>query len=91
MRTQTVTAPQALFMMNSPRIDRASQEFAMRLRKACPYDLAGAVDLGYRTALGRSPSSAEAKEALAYLDGNPERLKGLAWMLFNLDEFIYAR
>ena len=29
--------------------------------------------------------------ALAYLDNDPARLKGLAWLLFNLDEFIYVR
>ena len=43
-----------------------------------------------------SPSPARrrrrsASSALAYLDDDPARLKGLAWLLFNLDEFIYVR
>ncbi|HZZ71065.1 MAG TPA: DUF1553 domain-containing protein [Pirellulales bacterium] len=91
LRTQTVTAPQALFMMNSPEIDQASRKFADHLQRQCGDDLSAAVDLGYRTALGRPPSPSEAKEALAYLAGQPERLSGFAWMLFNLDEFIYVR
>ena len=28
---------------------------------------------------------------MAYLQGDPGRLKGLAWLLFNLDEFLYVR
>jgi hypothetical protein len=91
MRTQTVTAPQALFMMNSPEIERASTQFAQRLRKTCGDDLRAAIDLGYRTALARPPSPAEVTETMAYLADKPDRIKGLAWMLFNLDEFIYAQ
>ena len=33
LRTQTVTAPQALFMMNSDVIDKASAQFAERLEE----------------------------------------------------------
>ena len=33
MRTQTVTAPQALFLMNSEEIDKASAKFAERLQE----------------------------------------------------------
>ena len=29
--------------------------------------------------------------ALTYLENDPARLKGFAWLLFNLDEFIYIR
>ena len=54
-------------------------------------DLQAAVDLGYRATLARTPSEKESERALAYLDGDPAKLKGLAWLLFNLDEFIYLR
>ncbi|HEY1342679.1 MAG TPA: DUF1549 and DUF1553 domain-containing protein [Bryobacteraceae bacterium] len=91
LRTQTVTAPQALFMMNSPQIEQASTAFAKRLQKDSQGDLKAAVDDAYRIILARQPSSAEAERALAYLQGDPARLKGLAWLLFNLDEFIYVR
>ncbi|HYV37137.1 MAG TPA: DUF1549 and DUF1553 domain-containing protein [Gemmataceae bacterium] len=91
LRTQTVTAPQALFMMNSNVIDKAAGLFAARLKKQAGTDLNKAVDLAYRTALARPPSAAEMDRSLKYLGNDPARLKGLAWLLFNLDEFVYVR
>jgi hypothetical protein len=91
MRTRTVTAPQALFMMNGQEIERASARLAERLKTESGGDLKAAVDLGYRITLARRPSPAEAGQALAYLENNPARLKEFAWLLFNLDEFIYVR
>jgi hypothetical protein len=91
MRMQTVTAPQALFLMNSPDIDKACTELAGRLQKEAKGDLPSAVDLSYRLVLGRSPSTAEKIKALAYLENDTARLKQLSWLLFNLDEFIYVR
>ena len=29
--------------------------------------------------------------AVEYVDNDPARLKGLAWLIFNLDEFLYVR
>lgn len=91
LRLQTVTAPQGLFMMNSAEIDRASGDFAERLKKESGGDLAKAVDLAYRLTLSREPSDSEMRHSLAYLGGDPNRLKNFAWVMFNLDEFIYVR
>lgn len=91
LRSQTVTAPQSLFLMNSPEIDQASGRFAELLKAETGADLGAAVTLGYRKTLGRSPTSAERDRALAYLGEDPGRLKGLSWLLFNLDEFVYVR
>lgn len=91
VRTRTVTAPQALFLMNSEAIDGASTKFAERLEREAGNDLGRAVDLGYRVAVARPPSETEREVALSYLQGDAGRLKGLAWLLFNLDEFVYAR
>jgi hypothetical protein len=91
LRTQTVTASQSLFLMNGDEIERATSRFADRLQKESEGDLSAAVDLGYRVTLARHPSSAEREQALAYLENDPARLKGLAWLLFNLDEFIYVK
>ena len=57
MRTQTVTAPQGLFMMNSEEIESASVKLAERLQKESGGDLKAAVDLGYRLTFGRPPSA----------------------------------
>jgi hypothetical protein len=91
MRTRTVTAPQALFMMNADEIENATAKFAERLKAESNGDLKAAVDLAYRFTLARQPSPAEANYALAYLDNDPNRLKNFAWLLFNLDEFVYVR
>ena len=91
VRTRTVTAPQALFLMNSEVIDGASAKLAGRLERESRGDLAAAVDLGFRVVVARPPSATERDVALAYLQGDAGRLKGLAWLLLNLDEFLYAR
>jgi hypothetical protein len=91
LRTQTVTAPQALFTMNGGEIEQASAKVAERLKRDSGGDLKAAVDLGYRLVVGRSPSIGESAHALAYVGDDPGRLKGFAWLLFNLDEFVYVR
>jgi uncharacterized protein DUF1553 len=91
VRTQTVTAPQGLFMMNSTEIETASAKLSERLQKESGGDLNAAIDLGYRLTLARPPAPAEKDRALTYIENDPARLKGFAWLLFNLDEFIYVR
>ena len=91
VRTRTVTAPQDLFLMNSAEIEKASAQLAERLRKESGGEIGSAVDLGYKIVLGRPPSSGEKDNALTYVQNDPARLKGFAWLLFNLDEFMYVR
>jgi hypothetical protein len=91
LRMQTVTAPQALFLMNSETIDQATTQMAERLRQESGGALPAAVELAYRLTLARPPTPQESTRSLAYLGDDPARLKGLAWLLFNLDEFLYVR
>ncbi|HEY3840884.1 MAG TPA: DUF1549 and DUF1553 domain-containing protein [Bryobacteraceae bacterium] len=91
MRTQTVTAPQALFTMNNDLVERESGRLADYLEKKTPGDLTGEIRVAYQTLLSRPPTGAELDYALTYVDNDPKRLKNLAWLLFNLDEFIYVR
>lgn len=91
MRTRTVTAPQSLFLMNSDEIERSSRGFAERVAKEADGDFNQGVELAYRIALGRRPSPAEKERASAYLGKDSNGLKKLAWLLFNLDEFLYVR
>jgi hypothetical protein len=90
-RTRTVTAPQSLFLMNDKLVVEASARFAERLRKETSDNIPQAIDLGYRIALARLPSTNEKDAALTYVNGDPEQLKGFTWLVFNLDEFSYAR
>ncbi len=89
-RTQTVTAPQALWLMNHELGQRVSTEFAARLKRESGSDLENAVALGYRHSLGRAPSDGERDRALVFLEGDTTRLPSLAWVLINLDEFLYV-
>ena len=90
MRTRTVTAPQALFLMNSPEVGRAADALAGRLRADAGNDLPRAVDLAYRLVLSRPPEAKERERSLTYLANDPQRLSRFAWLLFNLDEFIHV-
>jgi hypothetical protein len=77
--------------MNDKLVTDASARFADRLRKETKDDIPQAIDLGYRIALARAPSAREKDAALTYVNGDPSQLKGFTWLLFNLDEFSYAR
>jgi hypothetical protein len=90
-RNHTITAPQALFMLNSELTREASEKLARRLRTEAQGDLPLAVERGYKITLSRAPSGSERDYALSYLGNNPDRLESLAWMLFNLTEFIFVR
>ncbi len=91
IRTQTVTAPQALFTMNNDLVEKESGKLADLVLKEASGDVHAAVTLAYRRTLGRKPSGTELDYALTYIEKDPARLKELAWLLFNLDEFIYVR
>lgn len=91
MRTQTVTAPQSLFLMNSPEIEAASAKLAARVLAETEGDLNKAIELAYRLTLARTPTQAESGRAAQYLENDAGRLKQFSWLLFNLDEFIYVR
>jgi hypothetical protein len=91
MRGQTVTAPQALFMMNNELIAKESGKLARRVLAQSAGNIPLAVSLAYRTTLGRPPSTVEKQQALDYIANNPARMDKFAWILFNLDEFMYVR
>jgi hypothetical protein len=91
IRTQTVTAPQALFTMNDDIVAKETRKFADRVVKESAGDVKSAVNLAYREALGRPPSGNELDHALTYMNNDATRMKDFAWLLFNLDEFVYVR
>lgn len=91
IRTQTVTAPQALFSMNDELVEKETARFADRVLKEANGDLKAAVTLAFRYAVGRAPAASEMDRALTYLDSSPDRMKGFSWLLVNLDEFIFVR
>jgi hypothetical protein len=77
--------------MNNDLIEKQSAKLADKVLKESAGDLRAAVTLAYRTTLGRAPSGSEMDRTLTYVGDDAGRIKGLAWLLFNLDEFIYVR
>jgi hypothetical protein len=91
IRTQTVTAPQALFTMNNDLIQKESAKLGEKVLEESKGDLREAITLAYRETLGRPPSGQEMDGALTYIGDQHNRVAELGWLLFNLDEFIYVR
>src|SRR5258706_240485 len=65
--------------------------FVERLAKEGGGDLKATVDLAYRSTIGRKPAAKELDRALTYVGSDPANLKGLGWLLFNLDEFLFVK
>src|SRR5206468_1476383 len=59
IRTQTVTAPQALFTMNGDLVETESEKLAALSLKQAPGDLPATVTSMYQRTLGRKPSASE--------------------------------
>jgi hypothetical protein len=81
-RSTTLTAIQALAMLNNPFIVRMSEHFAERMR-AAPDPVSEAVRLTF----GRDPTDAERAGFLAY--ANKHGLENFCRLLWNTNEFLF--
>jgi hypothetical protein len=86
-RNATLTALQALALLNDPFMVRRAERFAERLQKMSG-DPDKQIDLAFRLALGRPAADEERAAVVAYA-----RSRGLAAacrLLFNLNEFVFV-
>src|SRR6185369_2282697 len=90
-RNRSTIAPQALLLMNNGFVITQAKMFADRLRKDAGPDAGPQVERAFRLALGRSPTSSEKADALAFLNGGRDRLPEFAQAMFNLNEFAYRQ
>src|SRR5438552_15479182 len=84
VRAASVTALQALSLLNNHFVVRQSERFAERvrgMRRALP----GQIEAAYQLALGRSPSAEEARDLLAY--AKKHGLANLCRLVFHTNEF----
>jgi hypothetical protein len=86
-RNVSVTALQALAMLNNQFMLKHSQHFAERL-EAFSGRLSRQVREGFRLALGREPTRAEAKEFEAY--AKEHGLANFCRLLLNSNEFMFV-
>jgi Protein of unknown function (DUF1553)/Protein of unknown function (DUF1549)/Planctomycete cytochrome C len=97
VRNRSITALQALTLMNSPLVEEAAKDFGRRLMKLAENDLPKAVELGFKMALSRSPTPAEEAAVQKHLkscngcDSASQGAEKLGWLLLNLDEFLFVR
>ena len=91
-RSATTVAPQALAILNNPRVRQHAAAFARRVRPDASTPMPEAVNRAYRLALARPPAPEEREDALAFLNGQPEStaLPDFCQALLGLNEFIYV-
>lgn len=86
VRNTTLTALQALALLNDPFMIRQGEYFAERLR-ALSGKPRGQVELAFRLALGRTPKPEESDLLVAY--ANKHGLANACRLLLNASEFVF--
>jgi hypothetical protein len=87
VRGASVTALQALSMLNNHFVTRQSERFAERLASEKP-TLSGQVEAAFELALGRPPARGEARDLIAY--AQKHGLPNLCRLVFNSNEFMFV-
>jgi hypothetical protein len=77
--------------MNGDLVEAESGKLASLVLAESSGDVRAAVVDAYQRTVARRPTGKELDFALTYIKDDPSRMKELAWLLFNLDEFIYVR
>jgi mono/diheme cytochrome c family protein len=86
-RNVTITALQALALLNDPFVLRQAEHTAARLRQASP-DSQGQIETLYKLALSRAPSQLEAARLVEY--SRQHGLTNLCRLVFNTSEFMFV-
>lgn len=96
-RTQSTLPTQALFMMNSPFVNRHSKLAAERFMKELDgKSITEQIDFLYQSALGRSPSKNEMWQIQDFLEQkgggtNVESFQAVCHSLFSCLDFVYLK
>jgi hypothetical protein len=90
-RNVTITAPQALLMINGDTTLARAKSLTRRLKEHVSGNDAELVRYAYRLAFGRPPSDSESNAAIDFLTSGDrsERLVDFAHALLNGNEFLY--
>ncbi len=86
-RNETVTALQALVMLNNPFMLAMAGHFAERVSQE-ERDISSQVDRAFQLAIGRQPDEAEQKAMAAY--AGQHGLRNLCRLIMNLNEFVFV-
>lgn len=89
-RTTSVTAPQALLLMNNNAVRMHAQQFAGRLRKDSGEDAGKQVIRAFELALARPPGDAELTRSVAFVRSGEHGLVDFCQAMFNINEFVFV-
>ncbi|MEO8496181.1 MAG: DUF1549 and DUF1553 domain-containing protein [Planctomycetota bacterium] len=87
-RESSTHAPQALEMLNGKLSNQLAEAFAERLAREAGAAASDQVELAYRLAAGRQPTSQERELSVAFLAEHS--LREFALAMFNLNAFLYV-
>jgi hypothetical protein len=87
-RNESVSAPQALALLNNGFMLVQSRHFAERVKAEAQVDIAGQVERAHRLALGRKPTDTEREQYTAFVQ--EFGLTNLCRVLFNVNEFVFV-
>ena len=101
MRNNTAVPTQALTLFNGEFVNRQAGHFAQRVADLAPGERDAQIDLAFRFALARRPTSQERDSLAAFLDreesdgrggaqGRIDALAQLCRVIFNMSEFVYT-
>lgn len=86
-RNQSISAQQALALLNNGIMLVQAREFANRIRKQAGAELKDQVRMAYKDAIGREP---ESDELISIIElGELHGLENVCRTLFNLNEFVW--
>ena len=86
-RQVTTVAPQALSLFNGEFVNQQAKHLAARLQREAGSDPGSQINLAWRMALCREPSSEELTKSVAFL--REESLEQFCRVILNLNEFVY--
>lgn len=89
-RNSSITAPQALILMNNAFVLMQAKYLAQRLQREAGENGDAQVDRAFELALSRPPSGSERERAVAFIKGSPEGLVDFCQALLNTNEFAYV-
>lgn len=87
-RNESVSAPQALALLNNGFMVVQAREFAERVRREAGNDVGPQVERAYRLAIGHAPEKEEHAKLVAF--AREHGVANLCRVLFNLNEFAFV-
>jgi hypothetical protein len=81
-RSETTTALQGLYLLNSPLLNELGKALSERLAREVPDDPVARIKSAHRLLFGRDATDDEVRLALDYMNGSSDGGAGAAWVQY---------